>query len=135
MVSRIAEIREVRQKLVEEQQRMGFRGGKVMDGRDIGTVVFPNADLKLFVTASIEVRTQRRFNELTSKGIETTMEDVKDNLLERDFIDSNRKESPLIQAHDAILLDNSNLTRADQLEWVMKILREKTKKCPCGSKL
>jgi cytidylate kinase len=127
MVSRIAEIREVRQKLVEEQQRMGFRGGIVMDGRDIGTVVFPNADLKLFVTASIEVRTQRRFNELTSKGIETTLEDVKDNLLERDFIDSNRKESPLIQAHDAILLDNSNLTRADQLEWVMKILREKTK--------
>jgi len=122
MVSRIAEIKEVRQKLVEEQQRMGKRGGIVMDGRDIGTVVFPNADLKLFVTASIEVRTHRRYIELTNKGIVTSFEEVKDNLLERDFIDSNRKESPLTQASDALLLDNSNLTRDQQLEWVLKLL-------------
>jgi cytidylate kinase len=127
MVSRIAEIKEVRQKLVEEQQRMGEKGGIVMDGRDIGTVVFPNADLKLFVTASIEVRTLRRFNELKNKGVETSMDEVKDNLVERDFIDSNRKESPLIQASDSIVLDNSNLTREEQLDWVLKLLVEKGK--------
>ena len=123
MVSRIAEIKEVRQKLVFEQQRMGQKGGIVMDGRDIGTVVFPNADVKLFVTASIEIRTQRRYNELTSKGVETTMEEVKDNLLERDFIDSNRKESPLTQAQDAILLDNTLMTREEQLQWVLNLLQ------------
>lgn len=101
-VSRVAEIKEVREKLVHEQQKMGEKGGIVMDGRDIGTVVFPHADLKLFVTASIEVRTQRRYLELTQKGIEITLEEVKDNLVERDFIDSNRKESPLVQAEDAV---------------------------------
>lgn len=122
MVSRIAEINEVRQKLVEEQQRMGEKGGIVMDGRDIGTVVFPNADLKLFVTASIEVRTLRRYNELKNKGIETSMDEVKDNLVERDFIDSNRKESPLVQAPDAIVLENSNMNRVEQLDWVLKLL-------------
>jgi len=123
MVSRIAEIKEVRQKLVSEQQRMGQKGGIVMDGRDIGTVVFPHADVKLFVTASIEIRTQRRYNELTSKGVETAFEEVKDNLVERDFMDSNRKESPLTQASDAILLDNTLMNREEQLQWVLNLLR------------
>jgi cytidylate kinase len=122
MVSRIAEIKEVRQKLVFEQQRMGQKGGIVMDGRDIGTVVFPHADVKLFVTASIEIRTQRRYNELTSKGVETTFEEVKDNLVERDFMDSNRTESPLTQAPDAILLDNTRMNREEQLQWVINLL-------------
>lgn len=121
-VSRVAEIKEVREKLVHEQQKMGEKGGIVMDGRDIGTVVFPHADLKLFVTASIEVRTQRRYLELTQKGIEITLEEVKDNLVERDFIDSNRKESPLVQAEDAVLLDNSTMTREEQLQWVLELV-------------
>lgn len=124
-VSRIAEIKEVREKLVHEQQKMGEKGGIVMDGRDIGTVVFPHADLKLFVTASIEVRVQRRFLELTQKGIQITLDEVKDNLVERDFIDSNRKESPLIQAKEAILLDNSKMTREEQLQWVLDLVASK----------
>ena len=124
-VSRIAEIKEVREKLVHEQQKMGEKGGIVMDGRDIGTVVFPQADLKLFVTASIEVRTQRRYLELTQKGIQMTLDEVKDNLVERDFIDSNRKESPLIQAKEAILLDNSKMTREDQLQWALDLVASK----------
>ena len=124
-VSRIAEIKEVREKLVHEQQKMGEKGGIVMDGRDIGTVVFPQADLKLFVTASLEVRTQRRYLELTQKGIQMTLDEVKDNLVERDFIDSNRKESPLIQAKEAILLDNSKMTREDQLQWALDLVASK----------
>lgn len=123
VVSKIAEIKEVREKLVEEQQRMGEKGGIVMDGRDIGTVVFPNAEIKIFVTASIEVRTQRRLLELQQKGIQTTKQEVQDNLIERDFIDSNRKESPLRQAEDAIVLDNSTLTRQEQLDWALKLVR------------
>jgi cytidylate kinase len=94
-----------------------------MDGRDIGTVVFPHAEIKIFVTASIEVRTQRRLLELQTKGIETSKEEVQDNLIERDFIDSNRKESPLRQAVDAIVLDNSTLSRQQQLEWALDLVR------------
>jgi cytidylate kinase len=123
VVSKIAEIKEVREKLVEEQQRMGEKGGIVMDGRDIGTVVFPNAEIKIFVTASIEVRTQRRLLELQQKGIQTTKQEVQDNLIERDFIDSNRKESPLRQAEDSIVLDNSTLTRQEQLDWALELVR------------
>jgi cytidylate kinase len=123
VVSKIAEIKEVRNKLVQEQQRMGEKGGIVMDGRDIGTVVFPNADIKIFVTASIGVRTHRRLLELQGKGIETSKDEVQDNLIERDFIDSNRKESPLRQAEDAIVLDNSILTREQQLEWALNLVR------------
>jgi cytidylate kinase len=122
VVSKIAEIKEVREKLVHEQQRMGERGGIVMDGRDIGTVVFPHAEIKIFVTASIEVRTQRRLLELQSKGIETSKEEVQDNLIERDFIDSNRKESPLRQAVDAIVLDNSSFNRQQQLQWALDLV-------------
>ena len=125
VVSKIAEIKEVREKLVEEQQRMGEKGGIVMDGRDIGTVVFPNAEIKIFVTASIEVRTQRRLLELQQKGIQTTKQEVQDNLIERDFIDSNRKESPLRQAEDAIVLDNSTLTRQEQLDWALELVRSR----------
>lgn len=125
VVSKIAEIKEVREKLVHEQQRMGEKGGIVMDGRDIGTVVFPHAEIKIFVTASIEVRTQRRLLELQSKGIETSKEEVQDNLIERDFIDSNRKESPLRQAVDAIVLDNSTLSRQQQLEWALDLVRSR----------
>jgi cytidylate kinase len=125
VVSKIAEIKEVREKLVHEQQRMGEKGGIVMDGRDIGTVVFPSAEIKIFVTASIEVRTQRRLLELQHKGIETTNEEVQDNLIERDFIDSNRKESPLRQAEDAIVLDNSSLTRQEQLKWALELVRSR----------
>jgi cytidylate kinase len=125
VVSKIAEIKEVREKLVYEQQRMGEKGGIVMDGRDIGTVVFPNAEIKIFVTASIEVRTQRRLLELQTKGIETSKEEVQDNLIERDFIDSNRKESPLIQAEDAVLLDNSKMSREEQLQWVLDLVRSR----------
>ena len=101
---------------------MGEKGGIVMDGRDIGTVVFPHADIKIFVTASIEVRTQRRLLELQQKGIEITKDEVQDNLIERDFIDSNRKESPLRQAVDAIVLDNSSFNRQQQLQWALDLV-------------
>jgi CMP/dCMP kinase len=114
-VSQIAEIKEVRQKLVIEQQKMGLNGGIVMDGRDIGSVVFPNADLKFFVTADTETRTNRRFEELLSKGINISKDEVRENLIKRDKIDSSRIESPLIKVDDAITIDNSQLTREEQL--------------------
>ena len=109
LVSPVSAIKEVRHKLVEEQQELGRIGGVVMDGRDIGTVVFPDAELKLFLTASIDVRTDRRFLELTSKGMKVTRKEVAQNLLERDHLDSTRAESPLKQAEDAIVIDNSDL--------------------------
>ena len=124
IVSKVATIKAVRIALVKQQQRMGENGGIVMDGRDIGSVVFPNAQLKLFVTADPEIRAQRRFAELQEKGISETLEEVKSNLTKRDHIDSTREESPLIQVKDAIVLDNSNLTKKEQLEWVL----EKVKK-------
>jgi cytidylate kinase len=114
-VSKIATIKEVRQKLVEEQQKMGVNGGIIMDGRDIGSVVFPAAELKLFVTASNQIRAERRFDELIDKGIQTTFQEVYDNLVQRDDLDSNRTESPLIQTSDAIVIDTSHLTRDEQL--------------------
>ena len=115
-VSPVAKIGLVRKTLVALQQEMGKTGGVVMDGRDIGTVVFPHAQLKIFVTASIEVRTDRRYNELISKGIQISREEVKQNLLERDYIDSHRENSPLTQAPDAMVLDTSNLSPAEQLK-------------------
>jgi cytidylate kinase len=123
VVSKIATIKEVRQKLVSEQQKMGEKGGIIMDGRDIASVVFPNAELKLFVTADTKIRTQRRLNELKSKGIESSYDEVAKNLKERDFIDSTRAESPLIQVEDAIFLDNSNLNREEQVELVLKLIK------------
>jgi cytidylate kinase len=123
VVSKVARIKEVRMKLVMEQQKMGANGGIVMEGRDIGSVVFPKAELKLFITASQEIRTQRRYLELKSKGIETKIETISSNLAERDLMDSSRKESPLIQVADAIVLDNSKLTREEQLDFVLDLVR------------
>ena len=108
---------------VMEQQKMGENGGIVMDGRDIGSVVFPFAELKLFITASKEIRAQRRFLELKSKGIESKINEISSNLAERDLMDSSRKESPLIQVADAIVLDNSKLTREKQLDFVLDLVR------------
>ncbi len=125
LVSKIASIKEVRQKLVAEQQKMGIKGGVVMDGRDIGSVVFPSAELKFFVTASPEIRTERRFLELKPTEPEITKEEVKKNLVERDHLDSTRAESPLIQVEDAILIDNSNLNQEEQLELALKYVQER----------
>lgn len=123
VVSKVARIKEVRIKLVMEQQKMGENGGIVMEGRDIGSVVFPFAELKLFITASPEIRAQRRFLELKSKGIEAKIETISSNLAERDLMDSSRKESPLIQVADAIVIDNSKLTREEQLDFVLNLVR------------
>ena len=124
-VSKIAEIKEVRDKLVEEQRKMGLNGGIIMDGRDIGSVVFPNAELKLFVTAEIETRTKRRYDELIERGFETSFEDVQENLMKRDYIDSHREESPLTQTDDSIEIDNTNLTRSGQLIHALAIVTKK----------
>lgn len=118
-VSPIATIGFVRQALVALQQKMGKRKGIVMDGRDIGTVVFPNAELKLFITASPEVRAQRRVDELKAKGEQVSYDEVLENIKMRDHIDSTRNESPLKQAPDAIVLDNSNMTIDEQKEWLL----------------
>ena len=126
-VSPIATLAFVRTALVAQQQRMGAEGGIVMDGRDIGTVVFPNAELKVFVTASAEVRAQRRYDELKQKGMEADYEDILKNVQERDYIDSHREVSPLKQADDAILLDNSNMTIPEQKEWLIQRFKEATR--------
>ncbi len=115
IVSLVAKIKAVRTKLVALQRNIGQNGGIVMDGRDIGSVVFPKAELKLFITASIDVRVERRYQELQQRKMAISREEVKKNLLERDFIDSTRQESPLIQTDDAIVIDNSNLTKEEQL--------------------
>jgi len=117
-VSPIATLSFVRKALVEQQQRMGAEKGIVMDGRDIGTVVFPNAELKIFVTASAEVRAQRRYDELKAKGMEADFADILKNVQERDYIDSHRETSPLRKANDALELDNSQLTIAEQKQWL-----------------
>ena len=126
-VSPIAALPFVRKKLVEQQQAMGKNKGIVMDGRDIGTVVFPNAELKIFVTASAEIRAQRRFKELQAKGMPADFDEILKNVEKRDYIDSHRATSPLRQADDAILLDNSHLSIAEQQEWLLKKFEEKTK--------
>lgn len=126
-VSKIATIKEVREKLVHLQRKMGKGGGVVMDGRDIGSVVFPHADVKLFVTADATIRAKRRLKEMESKGIETTLNDVMQNLVERDEMDKSRKESPLIQTEDAILLDTTDFTREEQLKYVLEIIQGKYK--------
>lgn len=124
LVSRVAEVSEVRAKLVEQQKHMGENKGVVMDGRDIGTVVFPNAELKLFMTASPETRAQRRFEELTQKGDNVTYEDVLKNVQERDYIDSHRKDSPLVKAADAIEIDNSHLSIQEQFDRVLALAKK-----------
>ena len=116
-VSYISAISSVRRKMVEYQRKLGMNKGIVMDGRDIGTVVFPDAEMKIFLTASLDVRAERRYKELLEKGMDADLETVRDNLQKRDHIDSNRKNSPLRQAEDALLLDNSELTVEQQMEW------------------
>lgn len=119
IVSEVSAVKEVRVAMVAQQQQLGSRRSIVMDGRDIGTTVFPQADLKIFMTADPEVRAQRRFDELTAKGQPMTMDEVRKNLTHRDHIDSTRAESPLRQAADAIVLDNSDLTQEQQLRFVL----------------
>ncbi|MBI1835825.1 MAG: (d)CMP kinase [Flavobacteriia bacterium] len=127
LVSKVASIMEVRKKMVKAQRKMGEKGGIVMDGRDIGSVVFPNAELKLFITAAPEIRTQRRYLELKKVNPTVSIEEIDRNLKERDFLDSTRKESPLIQCDDAIVIDNSNLNPKEQLDFVLKLVNEKIK--------
>lgn len=124
-VSAVSAIAFVRKRMVELQQAMGNQGGIVMDGRDIGTVVFPDADLKLFMTASASIRAQRRYDELTAKGEVVNYEEILANVEQRDHLDSTRKESPLRQADDALVLDNSDLNKAEQLEWIIEVLKER----------
>jgi cytidylate kinase len=123
-VSPIATIPFVRTALVAQQQKMGREGGIVMDGRDIGTTVFPHAELKIFVTASAEVRAQRRYDELQQKGMPADYADILKNVQERDYIDSHREVSPLKQADDALLLDNSHMTISEQKEWLLARFQE-----------
>jgi cytidylate kinase len=123
-VSKIAEVSEVRAKLVEQQKAMGKDKGIVMDGRDIGTVVFPDAELKIFMTASPETRAQRRFDELQAKGDTVSYEDVLKNVQERDYIDTHRADSPLVIADDAIEIDNSYLSREEQFAAVLELAEE-----------
>lgn len=126
-VSPVAAVPEVRHVMVAQQQKMGEAKGVVMDGRDIGTTVFPNAELKIFVTADVDVRAQRRYDEMLSKGESADMEEVKQNLQERDRIDQSRSESPLRKADDAVVLDNSHITREEQLQiaydWAMEKIK------------
>ncbi len=121
-VSLISKIGFVRERMVQLQREMGKNGGVVMDGRDIGTVVFPDADVKIFMTASADIRAQRRYDELTAKGSKVSFDEIKKNIEERDFIDQNREIAPLKQADNAILIDNSNLTREEQLNKILEII-------------
>jgi cytidylate kinase len=123
-VSKIAEISEVRAKLVEQQQQMGKSKGIVMDGRDIGTVVFPDAELKIFMTSSPSTRAQRRYDELQAKGQDVSYDEVLKNVQERDYIDTHRNDSPLVMAEDAIEIDNSFLNREEQFEAVLDLVDE-----------
>ena len=123
-VSRIAEISEVRTKLVEQQQQMGKSKAVVMDGRDIGTVVFPNAEIKLYMKASANTRAQRRFDELVEKGQMVTFEEVLQNVEERDYIDTHREDSPLVKAADAIEVDNSSMSKIEQFNLVLQLVND-----------
>lgn len=125
VVSIISTVPEVRQQMVSIQQQMGSKKGIVMDGRDIGTVVFPNAELKLFMTASVDTRAKRRYDELVLKDSKLSIHAVLDNIKSRDFLDSTRKESPLFKADDAIEIDNSNLSKKEQFDLVVKLVNTK----------
>ena len=127
-VSPVATLSEVRRKLVEQQQLMGRDKGIVMDGRDIGTVVFPEAELKIFMTASAETRAERRYKELLDRGHNLSYDDVLENVTTRDHIDSTREDSPLVKANDAIEIDNSDLTIEEQLDTIIELATEKIKK-------
>ena len=123
-VSAVAAISEVRSKLVEQQQEMGAAKGIVMDGRDIGTVVFPNAELKIFMTAGADTRAQRRFDELQAKGDDVSYEEVLKNVVDRDYIDTHREDSPLVMAEDSIEIDNSYLNKQEQFDAVLELVNE-----------
>ena len=125
MASQISTIKEVRAFLVAQQQMMGGEKGIVMDGRDIGTVVFPSAELKLFLTASPEVRAERRYEELKAKGESPIYEEVLADVNDRDYRDTHRAESPLRQAEDAVVVDNSNMTREEQMQYIIEVFRER----------
>jgi len=125
LVSPVSKIAFVREAMVELQREFGKDKGIVMDGRDIGTVVYPQAEIKIFMTASPEVRAQRRFDELSAKGSSVSFDDILNNVKNRDRIDSSRDHSPLKQADDAILLDNSNLNRAEQLDWILNFISKR----------
>ncbi len=127
LVSIVAAIPEVRERMVELQRKLGANKGIVMDGRDIGTVVFPDAELKIFMTADPRIRAERRMRELVEKGIKVTLIDVLNNIQERDHIDQTRDMSPLRKADDAIVLDNSHMTIDEQMVWVEKLILERTK--------
>lgn len=128
-VSRIAALDFVRSEMVEQQRQMGKQKGIVMDGRDIGTTVFPDAEMKVFVTASAEVRAQRRFDELTARGDTPDFNEILENVQQRDHIDQTREVSPLKKANDALLLDNSNLTREEQMEWLVETYKKMVSEC------
>lgn len=125
-VSHVSAIKAVREKLVAIQRELGEKGGIVMDGRDIGTTVFPDADIKIFMTANAEVRAKRRFDELTAKGIKTTFEEILKNINERDEEDTHRKVSPLRKAPEAVVLDNTFLDEQEQVDFVLNIIKEKS---------
>ena len=125
-VSPVAALGFVREEMVRQQQRMGQEGGIIMDGRDIGTIVFPHAELKIFVTASAEIRAQRRYDELTAKGEACDMKEILRNVEERDYIDTHRDISPLRQADDALVLDNSHLTIEEQKQWLLDAYKRAT---------
>ena len=128
-VSRISQIHQVRSRLVELQRQIGVLKGIVMDGRDIGTVVFPDADLKIFMTASVDIRAKRRYDELRSKGMDVNLKEIRNNIVARDITDENRDISPLRRAEDALVLDNSRMTVGEQMEWIRKIIEEKLNDC------
>jgi CMP/dCMP kinase len=124
-VSLISQVYEVRARMVELQRQIGVYKGIVMDGRDIGTVVFPDAEIKIFMTAAVDIRAKRRYDELISKGEKTDFEEIKRNIIARDIADENRDISPLRRADDAIVLDNSRMSVSKQMEWVMEIIEKK----------
>lgn len=126
LVSKVSTIKEVRAHMAAIQRALGQDKGIVMDGRDIGTHIFPNAELKIFMTADTDVRVQRRLDELNSKGMHVELSEVKENLLQRDYEDTHRKENPLVKAKDAIVLDNSDLSKEEQLEYVLKLIKDLT---------
>lgn len=123
-VSFVSQIPAIRRRMVDLQQKAGKEKGLVIDGRDIGTVVFPDAELKLFMTADANIRAERRYQELKAKGVEVELEEILNNLEERDYNDTHREENPLRQAEDAIVLDNSKLNQEQQLDWVMGLLNK-----------
>lgn len=129
LVSQVAAIDFVREEMVNRQREMGKTKGVVMDGRDIGTTVFPNAEMKVFVTASAEVRAQRRYDELTARGDKADFNEILENVLQRDHLDQTREISPLKRADDALLLDNSNMTREEQMNWLIAEFNKLTAEC------